>query len=222
MKRFLRWFDAHTIPLWIPIVATIAFLAGLGGLYLNHVAQTYPYPFQARPDPSERSVVSSIDPSGCQLCGSPAYEAPCLFNTENGKCYELRIYPPAHGKDPSVISKPSDDSTYGYVSVLAGSAYYGIAIPDENEANISFYTEKLTAYDPNKVKNFVCQECLNKLNKLNPHSYLVFVDLIHTTSNSIPMLDILPNTEFDIRHYHIEMGKVDDYNRLTSFITSSN
>lgn len=208
-----------TLPVWIPIIASVAFLVTLGAMYIRHQAMTYPYPFQARPDPAGLDVVSTIDKSNCRLCGFFPIEAPCLFNTSTGEVSTLSIYPTDPSNDLAI--KEPDRDVYGYAHMTGNKIFTSFSMPDDDKSYITFNVDQFGTYEPTITKEYVCQDCLNKINHLNPHSNLVIADTLFSRESIIYVYDILPKTTLSIRHYTIIFEQVDNYNRIHTTVTSS-
>ena len=182
----------------------------------------YPYTLRNTIFPPRFNLSSWVNTSNCPVCSHEPVDPPHLLNISTGKLSEIRIYPRTTPTESNDISPPNTpDGLYGVMTTIHGVGFSGYATPDNGHAEITVDTNYWDPCNPYVTSSILCNDCLNKLQELDPVSNHVFIDLFNSHDGIVTYYDIKPNSEFTIRHYTVSVNQIDSYNKLNIEINSN-
>lgn len=140
----------------------------------------------------------------CVVCSYVALNAPCIVNTSTGDIWDAQVFPP-HPNISNAIYEKEEGKDYGYCWLQNGLDYKGsgIALPDTGEAWLGIDVEGLSTYNSFWSSIFLCQDCLDKLSKLEMTNNFAVVDVYGLADGRVEFYALKPDSDFWLRHYHV-------------------
>lgn len=166
---------------------------------------------------------TNILPDECAVCSYVPLNGPCIVNTSTGDIWDVQVFPPRPNISNAIYEK-EEGNDYGYCWLQQGLGYKGsgIALPDNNKAELGIREEALSAYNPVLADIYLCQACLDKLNKLEMTNNFAVADVYGLAEGRVEFYALTPVSDFWLRHYHVfvvydEYGGLDIEMKSTYF-----
>lgn len=134
----------------------------------------------------------------CAICSHNKTDAPLLINTLTGEVRELRLY----DYDLHDSKKISSKTEYGTMHMGGWSGGSFAAFPDNHYLHLNIQRKSLYKYDSDAAKLFLCSDCLELIENLDPKTNYIISDHFEAGSKFYAIEDIC---NFTIRHYSFEV-----------------
>lgn len=152
----------------------------------------------------------------CTLCAQPATNGPCIIDLNTGAIHVISIYD-ADPEDPTHINAAKTKYGNAEMRVLNGLGSC-FSLPDEHYATVSIQMDCVSQYSYKTARQFFCDECLGKIDAINPSCSVIFADCYNKDQLALYALESAQDG-VDIRHYTIIVEEQDELSlhlKLTS------
>jgi len=186
MKKFKK------ISLYVLGFVLIFIIGNLLGIFLRNFFYFSFLPTYTIPEEIEK-------PYDCPICSHLETNPPILINTATGESRELRLYD-YDIYNPKGISPKTE---YGTMHLGGWSGGSFAAFPDNHYIHLSIQRKSLYKYNSDAAKLFICSDCLELIENLNPKTNYIFADCYDRNNLKIYALENILETT--IRHYSFEL-----------------
>lgn len=153
-------------------------------------------------------------PSPCRLCGYPSENPPCVVDLSNAVVMPLRVFPP-HERIANAIDE-RQELYHGSSTTFTGR----IMVSAEPESRKSWAEiSTVPEYDEPSLEEYFCSECISKIKMLDMQNGLVLCDLYDR--DNVQIYPVTEGETYQIRHYTVEVGTINNNQSLKMDITSN-